>query len=217
MEGPLPMVLSGLSLVTKVAILASIGPRVRRTAVACWLAVSMPRRPVDRKRPSRRKATASRAASAENSRPLWLAAITAWSARPGSRVSATATVPSCVVRRSRRTSAPSPCGDACRRSRRPRPARASRSKPRRSSVGAAPERCSGRTCGRRMPPRRAAAAQRRAQADHARHREFRVLAQGLQRDQAAEAVGEQVRRARARRSLRPGAASPSSGPPATLW
>ena len=39
------------------------------------------------KRPSRRKWAAWRAASAENTRPLWLAATTQWSASPGSRVS----------------------------------------------------------------------------------------------------------------------------------
>src|SRR5690606_18942377 len=50
--------------------------------------------PACSKRPSRRKATVWRAASADRTRPVWLHCTRQWSCRPGSRVSAIPTVPS---------------------------------------------------------------------------------------------------------------------------
>src|SRR4249919_2125793 len=64
---------------------------------------------VGRNRPLRRNATVWSTASAENSRPLWLASTTTWSLTPGNLVSSIATVPSWSPSNPA-NSAPSPWG-----------------------------------------------------------------------------------------------------------
>ena len=190
----------------------------RRTAAPHepWLTASKLRHPCAqpraRNRPSRRKQMASRAASAENSMPLWLAAMTAWSLMPGSRVSATATEPSWALVETRET-CPRPCGTvpamtptsarpvqhrnrapAAPRTpeRRGRPARCACREPRRCRAAASP-------CRRRAAPaaagRRAAPAASTSAAQAVRH------ARGWARGQAS----------------RPDAASLCLGPRVTPW
>ena len=138
-----------------------------------------------------------------------------WSARPGKRVSSTATVPSWSPSK-RREERAQPARQRCRRSCRPAALPGQGAQPccsrvaLRPSVGAvqaqprqaaAPRRC--RTAASRGRPRARPAAAGR-------------VASACQRDQAAEAVRDDVRRPPVRRrSTRRGTAA--SGPPTTLW
>ena len=211
MEGPRPM--GRPACVTmEPAILARRG--AAHDSVAGASAWRAPPASVSRKRPLRRKATACSAASAENSRPLWLASTTTWSVRPGSRVSSIATVPSWSPSKPA-NSAPRPCGTRpaiTPTSRLALPARARRAAAARRCARASPPPAPSAAC---RWPRRCRVSGEPRQTTRRTGSRGRIRTRPAARSGRPGCARRCARRSRRSRSTRRGTAV--SGPSATLW